>query len=174
MGNLDRASMKNNETVYLALGTNLGKRSTNLVQACKRLKEFVTVMRSSHIYETPPWGVIDQPDFLNQVLEVTTALPPHELLTAVKKIEMEMGRVPAERYGPRLIDIDILVYGCHEVSSNELTIPHPRMAERGFLLVPLAELAPDLVPPGESGLSVQEMLKKVDTKGIQVYSERHG
>lgn len=166
--------MKNNETVYLALGTNLGERSRNLVQACRSLKEFVTVTRSSHIYETPPWGVTDQPLFLNQVLEVTTVLSPQELLAAVKKIETEMGRVPTVRYGPRLIDIDILVYGCHEVSSNELTIPHSSMAERAFVLVPLAELVPDLVPPGVSGLSVQEMLQKVDAKGIRVYRERHG
>jgi 7,8-dihydro-6-hydroxymethylpterin-pyrophosphokinase len=85
-----------------------------------------------------------------------------------------MGRVPAEKYGPRLIDIDILIYGCHEVSSPNLTIPHPRMAERAFVLVPLDELAPDLVPPGQAQLSVHEMLQAVSSAGIVVYRERHG
>ena len=166
--------MKNTETVYLALGTNLEKRSTNLVKACSELKKFVTISRISHIYETPPWGVTDQPLFLNQVLEVTTDLSPQELLTAVKDIEVKMGRVPAEKYGPRLIDIDILIYGCHEVSSPNLTIPHPRMAERAFVRVPLDELAPDLVPPGQAQLSVHEMLQAVSSAGIVVYRERHG
>ena len=166
--------MKNIETVYLALGTNLGKRSSNLVAACKRLKEFVTVMRSSHIYETPPWGVTDQPAFLNQVLEVTTTLSPQELLTAVKDIEVQMGREPSVQFGPRLIDIDILIYGCHEVDSPNLVIPHPRLAERAFVLVPLNELVPDLVPPGERQLSIHEQLQSQSTAGIQVYTERHG
>ncbi|MHC1740310.1 MAG: 2-amino-4-hydroxy-6-hydroxymethyldihydropteridine diphosphokinase [Anaerolineaceae bacterium] len=166
--------MKNIETVYLALGTNLEKRSTNLVNACSALKKFVTIKRISHIYETPPWGVTDQPKFLNQVLEVTTTLSPQKLLTEIKAIEVEMGRVLSERYGPRLIDIDILIYGCHEVDSPDLTIPHPRMAERAFVLVPLDELAADLVPPGESQLSIHEMLKKLDVRGITQYKERHG
>jgi 2-amino-4-hydroxy-6-hydroxymethyldihydropteridine diphosphokinase len=166
--------MKNIETVYLALGTNLEKRSTNLVRACGHLKKFVTVTRVSHIYETPPWGVTDQPLFLNQVLEVTTSLSPQELLTTVKGIEVEMGRVPSEVNGPRLIDIDILIYGCHEVNSPNLTIPHPRLAERAFVLVPLDELVPDLVPPSENAISVHQMLQAVDTKGIQMYREHHG
>jgi 2-amino-4-hydroxy-6-hydroxymethyldihydropteridine diphosphokinase len=166
--------MKNTETVYLALGTNLEKRSSNLVTACNELKKFVTIKRISHIYETPPWGITDQPKFLNQVLEVTTDLSPQELLTAAKEIEARMGRVPGEKYGPRLIDIDILIYGCHEVSSPNLTIPHPRMAERAFVLVPLNELVPDLVPPGERQLSIHELLDLVDSKGITVYRERHG
>lgn len=166
--------MKNIETVYLALGTNLEKRSTNLVRACSNLKKFVTVLRVSHIYETPPWGMTDQPAFLNQVLEVTTTLSPQELLAAVKGIEVEMGRVSSVLYGPRLIDIDILIYGCLEVSSPNLTIPHPRMAERAFVLVPLNELVPDLVPPGENKVSIYELLQAVDTKGIQMYREHHG
>jgi 2-amino-4-hydroxy-6-hydroxymethyldihydropteridine diphosphokinase len=166
--------MKNIETVYLALGTNLEKRSTNLVRACGNLKKYVTIKRVSHIYETPPWGVTDQPLFLNQVVEVTTSLSPQELLTIVKDIEVEMGRVPTVVNGPRLIDIDILIYGCHEVSSPSLTIPHPRLAERAFVLVPLDELAPDLVPPGENAISVHQMLQAVDTKGIQMYREHHG
>lgn len=166
--------MKNIETVYLALGTNLEKRSTNLVTACNELKKYVTIKRISHIYETPPWGVTDQAAFLNQVLEVTTALSPQELLTTIKDIEVKMGRVPSELYGPRLIDIDILLYGCHEVSSPNLTIPHPRLVERAFVLVPLDELTPDLVPPGESDRSIHELLKSVDTIGITVYKERHG
>ncbi len=166
--------MKNTETVYLALGTNLEKRSTNLVTACTELKKFVTIKRISHIYETPPWGVTNQPKFLNQVLEVTTDLSPQELLTAAKDIEVKMGRVPSEKYGPRLIDIDILIYGCHEVSSPNLTIPHQSLAERAFVLVPLNELVPDLVPPGERQLPIHELLGLVNSAGITVYKERHG
>jgi 2-amino-4-hydroxy-6-hydroxymethyldihydropteridine pyrophosphokinase len=166
--------MKNTETVYLALGTNLENRSQNLVTACNELKRFVTIRRVSHIYETPPWGITDQPKFLNQVLEVTTDLSPQELLKAAKEIEVKMGRVPSEKYGPRLIDIDILVYGCHEVSSPDLIVPHPHMAERAFVLVPFNELVPDLVPPGERQLSIHELLDLVDVKGITVFRERHG
>ena len=165
--------MKNIEKVYLALGTNLGKRSANLVAACRNLKKFVEIQHISHIYETPPWGITDQPAFLNQVIEATTSLSPQELLTAIKGIEVEMGRIPTIRYGPRLIDIDILIYGCHEVSSPDLTIPHPHMLERAFVLVPLNELAPDLVPPGQSPLSVHELLQNVNAAGIQVYRESH-
>jgi 7,8-dihydro-6-hydroxymethylpterin-pyrophosphokinase len=95
-------------------------------------------------------------------------------LTTVKGIEVEMGRVPSEVNGPRLIDIDILIYGCHEVNSPNLTIPHPRLAERAFVLVPLDELVPDLVPPSENAISVHQMLQAVDTKGIQMYREHHG
>jgi len=166
--------MKNIETVYLALGTNLGNRSENLVKVCAELKNFVQIERVSHIYETPPWGITDQPKFLNQVLEVTTLLSPQDLLKAVKEIEVKLGRVPAERYGPRLIDIDLLVYGCHEVSSPNLTIPHPRLTERAFVMVPLAEIAPDLTLPGEDQRTIAERLQSLDQHGIRVYTEKHG
>jgi 2-amino-4-hydroxy-6-hydroxymethyldihydropteridine diphosphokinase len=165
--------MNEKEKIYLALGTNLGSRSLNLVRACSALKKFCTVTRVSHIFETPPWGVTDQPAFLNQVLEVTTDLPPLELLNTIKALEVELGRVPSVRYGPRLIDIDILLYGSQEVNTEALVIPHPRMNERAFVLVPLSELVPDLVPPGSSS-SIKEMLAGLDMSGIKQYKEKHG
>jgi len=101
-------------------------------------------------------------------------LSPQDLLKAVKEIEVKLGRVPAERYGPRLIDIDLLVYGCHEVSSPNLTIPHPRLTERAFVMVPLAEIAPDLTLPGEDQRTIAERLQSLDQHGIRVYTEKHG
>ncbi|HPH97884.1 MAG TPA: 2-amino-4-hydroxy-6-hydroxymethyldihydropteridine diphosphokinase [Anaerolineaceae bacterium] len=136
------------ETVYLATGTNLGERAANLRHAREELaRAGVTVTAVSLIYETPPWGYLPQPHFLNQVLQAQTALSPLELLKAVKKIEKHLGREPAVRYGPRLIDLDILFYGDHLINEEHLVVPHPRLHERAFVLVPLNDLVPDLVHP---------------------------
>jgi len=151
--------------LYLALGSNLGNRTRNLGEACDRLRELVIINRVSHVYETPPWGVVDQPAFLNQVVEASSELEPAELLKAIKKIENDMGRIPSVRYGPRLIDIDILLYGDRVVDTSDLVIPHPRMFERAFVLTPLAELAPDLVPPTQT-LTIQKLLEPLDSTGI--------
>ena len=134
-------------TIYLGLGTNMGQRETNLARAVYRLAESVRLLRRSAIYETAPWGYTDQPDFLNCVLEAETVLPPSPLLAMVKRLEEEMGREPGFRWGPRLVDVDILLYGDLTVDLPDLQIPHPRMAQRAFVLVPLAELAPGLVHP---------------------------
>ena len=166
--------MNNSEIIYLALGSNLGNRSLNLVRACSALKKFIEISRVSHIYETPPWGVLDQPLFLNQVIEAKTDLSPEDLLQQAKKIEIDLGRVPAERYGPRLIDIDLLLFGRQEIHTETLTIPHPRLAERAFVLVPLNELAPDLSIPATENKSVRELLGAVDPSGIVQYKEHHG
>jgi GTP cyclohydrolase-4 len=135
-------------TVYLGLGTNLGDRQANLAEARGRLEEVFTIEGASSVYETEPWGFEDQPAFLNQVLVGLTDLPPDALLTSVKAIEGQMGRKPSFRYGPRLIDIDILIYDQVQLDSPSLTLPHPRLTERAFVLIPLAELAPDLRIPG--------------------------
>lgn len=164
--------MKNNETIYLALGTNLGDRAKNLAEARSRISRLVAITRESHLYETPPWGVTDQPAFLNQVLEAQTTLGPEDLLKAVKLIENEMGRLPSVRFGPRLIDIDILIYGCFEFDNNTLILPHPRMLERAFVLVPLAELAPDLVPPNATE-TIQVLLSHLDQTGITRWEDPH-
>jgi len=137
-------------TIYLALGSNLGDRAANLRAAVEALARLVTMVRVSALYETEPAYVASQPRFLNAALVGTTALEPIALLAALKAIEHNMGRVAGVRFGPRLIDLDILVYGEHVLTTAELTIPHPRLAERPFVLVPLAEIAPDLVPPGFS------------------------
>jgi 2-amino-4-hydroxy-6-hydroxymethyldihydropteridine diphosphokinase len=138
----------NRHTVYLALGTNLGDRSANLRSAVERLSAVVAVERMSSVYETEPAYLLDQPRFLNMALRGSTALEPHALLALLKRIERDMGRAAGPRYGPRAIDLDILLYNNLALATNDLVIPHPRMAERPFVLVPLAEIAPDLVPPG--------------------------
>ena len=134
-------------TVYLALGANLGDRERNLRAALTQIRAFVNLTRVSSIYETEPWGVRDQPWFLNLVCAGTTTLPPVDVLRRAKKIENEMGRAEGIRFGPRPIDIDILFYDRLIELSPALTIPHPRLHERAFVLVPLAEIAPKLVHP---------------------------
>ena len=157
--------MKKNEPVFIALGTNLGDRAGNLQTAKEALAPRVTVVRESSIYITPPWGYADQPDFYNQVMEISTKLEPVALLRYLKAIEKQMGRVTLFRNGPRLIDLDILFYGDRAVDVGDLQIPHPRMAGRAFVLVPLVELAPDIVHP-ILGVSVSELLIGVDTSGV--------
>jgi 2-amino-4-hydroxy-6-hydroxymethyldihydropteridine diphosphokinase len=134
--------------VYLALGTNLGDRAANLRAAVERLGEQVAVERVSSLYETAPAYVLEQPRFLNAALRGRTALAPLPLLAFLKAIERDLGREAGARFGPRVIDLDILLYDDLAIAAEGLTIPHPRMAERPFVLVPLAEIAPDLAPPG--------------------------
>ncbi|HEY3742511.1 MAG TPA: 2-amino-4-hydroxy-6-hydroxymethyldihydropteridine diphosphokinase [Bryobacteraceae bacterium] len=136
------------KTVYLALGSNLGDREQNLEQAIRSLAhEPIELIRSSSIYETAPMILENQPWFLNQVIEVRTALFPLQLLHIAQRIELELGRKRMIANGPRTIDIDVLLYGRTVMASKELTIPHPRMAERRFVLEPLVEIAPDLKHP---------------------------
>ncbi|MCP4164371.1 MAG: 2-amino-4-hydroxy-6-hydroxymethyldihydropteridine diphosphokinase [Chloroflexi bacterium] len=154
-------------TVYLALGANLGDRRQNLVEAIKRLDECITVERSSSIYETEPWGVTDQPSFLNQVVEARTTRSPQQLWRCTYDIQLTMGRkADGIRYGPRLIDIDILFYNDLSFASYNLTVPHARLIERSFVLVPLAEIAPDMVYPG-LGCTVQDLLERIELDGIE-------
>ena len=156
------------QTVYLALGTNLGERTVNLRRAIQSLPPAVTVLAESPVYETPPWGVTDQPNFLNMALKGETRLVPLELLKRLKQLESELGRVPSVHYGPRLIDMDILFYADLVLEAPELTLPHPRLHERAFVLVPLADLATDLRHP-RLGKTIHELLASVDTGGIQAY-----
>ncbi|HNP70630.1 MAG TPA: 2-amino-4-hydroxy-6-hydroxymethyldihydropteridine diphosphokinase [Kouleothrix sp.] len=135
-------------SVYLALGANLGDRHAAIAAALGRLAPEIVVEQVSSLYETEPAYVLDQPRFLNAVARVRTGLGPQALLARLKRIEAELGRQPGARFGPRAIDLDILLYGDTVLASDALTIPHPRMAERPFVLVPLAEIAADLVPPG--------------------------
>jgi 2-amino-4-hydroxy-6-hydroxymethyldihydropteridine diphosphokinase len=136
-------------TAYLSLGSNLGERRANLEGALKCLRETpgVRIERVSGVYRSAPIGVREQPEFLNLAVEARTALAPSELLRAVKDIERTVGRTPGARWGPRVIDIDILIYDGVTMETKELTLPHPRLAERAFVVVPLAEIAPDLMLP---------------------------
>lgn len=134
---------------YLGLGSNLEDRLENLRRAVRLLHAGgARVLRSSRVYETEPVGGPPQGDFLNAVVEVETALSPAELLAACLAVEQEMGRVRGERWGPRVIDVDVLTYGDREISEPGLQVPHPRMHERAFVLVPLLELDADPPLPG--------------------------
>src|SRR5262245_25603058 len=136
--------MTSPSTVYLGLGANLGDRQASLAEALQSLRSHVQIERVSPVYETEPMHVADQPRFLNLAVKGVTSLEPADLLAVVKRIEARMGRRPGERYGPRPIDIDILFYGDRVVHTEALDVPHPRVAERGFVLVPLHDIAPDL------------------------------
>ena len=135
-------------TVYLALGGNMGDRAANLAEAIRRLGEAVEIDAQSALYETAPMYVTDQPAFLNMAVRGTTRLDPAALLGFLKGIEESLGRdLGGLRFGPRPIDVDILLYADRVVAEPELEIPHPRMAERAFVLCPLADIAADIVHP---------------------------
>lgn len=155
-------------TVYLALGTNLGDRTANLKQAIVSLTPQLEVKAKSGIYETPPWGFEDQPKFLNQVLRAKTYLDPEPLLKHLKRLEVALGRKESFPNGPRLIDIDILFYDDRVVNTPSLVIPHPRLHERGFVLLPLMDIAPDLKHP-VTQKSVREMAEQSNMAGIEKF-----
>ncbi len=154
------------QRILLALGSNLGDRRGNLRRALASLPPAVRVLRLSRLYETPPWGMTEQPKFLNQVIEAETELAPHDLLHFLKGIEQAMGRTPSARYGPRLIDLDILFHGDSVLETPDLVVPHARLHERAFVLVPLNDLAPDLVHPVLKQ-SIHSLLAGVKQKGIK-------
>ncbi|MHA7102872.1 2-amino-4-hydroxy-6-hydroxymethyldihydropteridine diphosphokinase [Roseivirga pacifica] len=135
-------------SIYLLLGTNLGNKSANLQRAKELLTSHaIIIKKESKIYETAAWGNEDQPSFLNQVVEVDSNKSPQRILTLVNQIEEEMGRVRFEKWGERLIDIDILYFGSHEIQNEDLVIPHPEIQNRRFTLAPLAEMSPDFIHP---------------------------
>jgi 2-amino-4-hydroxy-6-hydroxymethyldihydropteridine diphosphokinase len=155
--------------VYLALGSNLGDRLANLKQAIAALTPQLEVKAKSQVYETPPWGIEDQPKFLNQVVKAKTYLEPEQLLKHLKRLEVALGRKVSIPNGPRLIDIDILFYDDLVLNTPALIIPHPRLHERGFVLLPLMDIAPDLVHP-VSKQSVREMATVSDVAGIEKFA----
>ena len=151
--------------VYLGLGSNLGDREKNLSWALALLSRQTKLARISSIYETAPLGYTQQPLFLNLACQVTTQDKPLKLLEKIKAIEWNMGRRESFRNAPRVIDIDILLYGDLVLHSPELTIPHLRMTERAFALLPLEEIAPDLTHP-EAHKTIKELARQVNHQGI--------
>ena len=134
-------------TAYLGLGSNLGDREENLRKTLSLLGESVEIIALSSVYQTEPWGYGEQPSFLNMVCGFRTSLSPPELLALVQEVERRLGRVRTIRYGPRTMDVDILLYGDRIVDTPDLQIPHPRIPERAFVLAPFAEIAPDVEHP---------------------------
>ncbi|MEA5256452.1 2-amino-4-hydroxy-6-hydroxymethyldihydropteridine diphosphokinase [Arcicella aquatica] len=138
----------NLQTTYLLLGSNLGNREEILENAIKLIGNRVgLVLKRSKFYETAPWGVDNQPNYLNIAIAVTTTLNPNELLIETQQIEETLGRIRLEKWGARLIDIDIIFYGEQIINEPTLVIPHPLMHDRNFVLVPLEEIAPDFIHP---------------------------
>ncbi len=152
--------------VYLALGSNLGDRLANLKEAIASLTPQMDVKAKSQVYETPPWGYGDQPKFLNQVVRAKTYLEPEQLLKHLKRLEVALGRKESFPNGPRLIDIDILFYDDLVLNTSSLVIPHPRLQERAFVLLPLMDIDPELVHP-VSKKSIRELAAACNTAGIE-------
>jgi len=153
---------------YLLLGGNMGDILQNLYQASELLNnECGTIVQQSSVYETAPWGNTDQQNFLNQAILLVTSLNAVELMTQILTIEEKMGRQRAEKYGPRIIDIDILFFNDSIIAHPTVTIPHPEVQNRRFALIPLAEIAPDLIHPA-FGKSVTELLLKC-TDPLEVF-----
>jgi 2-amino-4-hydroxy-6-hydroxymethyldihydropteridine diphosphokinase len=158
-------------TVYLGLGSNMHNPPAQLEAAVAAL----TLLPSTHVQRLSPsyvskaWGKTDQPDFLNMIVEIDTALPPASLLREIKQIEVTQGRTPGERWGPRPVDIDILLYDNQEINTPTLVIPHPRMWERAFVLRPLADLTPDLLSSG--GTPISDLLRQepIASQGVWPY-----
>ena len=153
---------------WLGLGSNQQQPMDQLTEAISRLAETkgIGILRTSSFYRTPPWGDEQQDDFINAVVQIETSLEPFSLLGELKTIENLMGRKRSgRRWGPRLIDIDLLLYGDQQLHMDELEVPHSRMHERAFVLIPLAELDPELDIPGRG--SVENLLQQIDCSGIK-------
>ncbi len=155
--------------VYLALGSNMGNRLANLKAAISNVTPQMTVKKKSSVYETPPWGFKEQDAFLNQVIKVKTSLAPEPLLRHLKRLEVALGRVPNFQNGPRLIDIDILFFDQMIIETPPLIVPHPRLHERAFVLVPLAEIEPDFIHPILQK-SVSKLLEDLDRSEIKLFT----
>jgi 2-amino-4-hydroxy-6-hydroxymethyldihydropteridine diphosphokinase len=155
-----------NIEAFIGLGANLGDPAKMLAEAISDLnqQDGISVVQCSSLYRTTPVGKTDQPDFINVVVRIETSLPPEKLMTSILDTEHRHGRTRQDRWGPRTIDIDLLIYGNTLIVSDSLTIPHPRMHERRFVLVPLIEIAPSLKIPG-TGKSLQEFLNETENQG---------
>ena len=152
-------------TIYIGLGSNIGDRLTNLKRGVSLLSQTFDVVCTSSIYETEPWGYLNQPNFLNAVIQVTTTKEPLDVLSVLKLAEIESGRVDdGTRWGPRSFDADLLFYGSQVYKTYDLEMPHPRIKERAFVLIPLAEIAPSFVDP-VSHETIQRLMDLLDSQG---------
>ncbi len=158
------------DNIFLLLGTNVGDVEKNLHNALKALEDNrITIKKKSRPHRTKPWGYTDQPDFLNMAVEVACTCTPAELLTTIKQIETDMGREKAaRRWGPRIIDIDIIFFGQQEIAEHNLIIPHPEFFNRPFAIKLLAEIAPEFVPP-HSDKKLIELLEGVNCGECEIY-----
>ncbi|WP_141434205.1 2-amino-4-hydroxy-6-hydroxymethyldihydropteridine diphosphokinase [Bacillus sp. 03113] len=166
--------MENN--VYLSLGSNMGNREQMLTDAIVELhkNDKITLVNVSSIYETDPVGYEDQDLFLNMVIHVSTALSPYELLDACQSIEKSLGRKREIHWGPRTVDLDILLYNQENIKSEELTIPHPRMCERAFVIVPLYEIYLDSTLP-MMDIPLKTLLEELpDREGVRIWKQKNG
>ena len=153
--------------VFLGIGTNLGDREQNLREALAVLSQKMVILKESSVYQTAPWGYLDQPAFLNQVIKAQTDLSSLNLLGFLKETEKLLGRQANFRYGPRLIDLDILFYGNRIIQTPRLQVPHPRLTQRAFVLIPLAEIAPELVHPQNKQTITQLLAALPDLGGVE-------
>lgn len=150
--------------VYLGLGSNIGESKKNIERALSLLSKKTNIISQSSYYKTEPVGFKDQAWFLNMVIEVETDLSPMELLDFTQGIEKEMKRVKTRINGPRIIDVDILLYNQEEINSERLTIPHPRMRERAFVMIPMHEIAPEIII---EGTTIEEIIDKLEGEEIE-------
>ena len=158
----------NVNNIYFGLGSNLGNRLQNLRGAVSMLESFGHVVKASDVYATLPWGGISQPDYLNACVKIESErrFDPHEILRRVKDFERELGRVESVRWGARKIDIDILLIDGVKINSPELTVPHMRIPERMFVLIPLGEILPPEWTHTVNGLTVREMMSRLDDEDM--------
>lgn len=165
--------MKNRS--FLSLGSNLGKREDSLYNAIKQLEDNgnITVVNYSSIYETDPVGYTEQNSFLNMVIEIATDYQPTVLLESCLEIEKRMGRTRIIRWGPRNIDIDILLFNDQRIETEKLQIPHPRMGDRAFVLVPLQEIDSEIIIPGINQ-TINDMVERLSTKGVRLWKQKSG
>ncbi len=166
--------MADGKLIYLSLGSNLGDRAANLERAAESLAEIsVRVLRRSSIYETEPVDFLAQPWFLNCVVEAETSLGPRQLLEGLQAIELKLGSKKLVARGPRIIDLDILFYETGVIHETGMEIPHPRLAERRFVLVPLAEMAPEFLHPGLHKTAAELLAATPDRSAVRIWQPGH-